>query len=122
MKQSEHQVQVQLFEWAQLQAGKYPELELLNGSLNGVRLRIGQAVKAKRGGMKRGYPDIFLPIRRGQYSGLFIELKIDRNKPSLEQRDWISALRGQGYKAEVCWGFDEAKDMILNYVAGKHDE
>ena len=35
-----------------------------------------------------------------------------------EQRDWISALRGQGYKAEVCWGFDEAKDMILNYVGG----
>ena len=119
MKQSEHQVQVQLFEWAELQSGKYPELQLLNGSLNGVRLRIGQAVKAKKAGMKRGYPDIFLPIRRGQYSGLFIELKVDKNKPSLEQRDWISALRGQGYKAEVCWGFDEAKDMILNYVGGK---
>ena len=119
VKQSEHHVQVQLFQWAELQSGKYPELQLLNGSLNGVRLHIGQAVKAKRAGMKRGYPDMFLPVRRGEYAGLFIELKVEKNKPSPEQKDWISALRGQGFKAEVCWGFNEARDIILNYVEDK---
>lgn len=54
---------------------KYPELWLLNGSLNGVRLSIGQAVKAKRCGEKRGFPDIFLPVARKGFHGLAIELK-----------------------------------------------
>lgn len=49
-KLSEHQEQCIIFEWAKIMSSQYPELKLLNASLNGVRLSIGQATKAKRSG------------------------------------------------------------------------
>ena len=90
---SESDEQISLFAWAELNKGRYPELKLLNGSMNGVRLTIGQAVKAKRCGMKKGYPDLFLPVKRGEHNGLFIELKVGENKPSPEQLEWAEQLR-----------------------------
>lgn len=113
---SEYANQKMLFEWAKVIENKYPELKLLNASLNGVRLSIGQAMKAKRAGMKKGYPDIFLPVARGKYHGLFIELKIKGGYPTKEQKWWIDKLNKEGYKACVCYGFEEAKNVILNYL------
>ena len=116
---SEYDNQKALFEWAKLNENKYPELKLLNASLNGVRMRIGQAMKAKRAGMKKGYPDIFLPVARGDYHGLFIELKVKGNYPTKEQKWWLNELKKQGYKACVCYGFEEARQTILNYLNNK---
>jgi hypothetical protein len=85
---------------------QYPELNLLNGFLNGVKLNIGQAVKAKNAGMKRGYPDIFLPVPRNGYHGLFIELKRRYSgSVSPEQKAWISDLKQQGLTPSplLCW-------------------
>jgi len=47
---SEYQEQCAIFDFVQIMitTGQYPELRLLNGSLNGVKLSIGQAVKAKK--------------------------------------------------------------------------
>jgi len=113
---SEYHEQVAIFEWAELQQGKWPELALLNGSLNGVKLTIGQAVKAKKAGMKRGYPDMFLPVARREWHGLFIELKVGKNKASPEQKTWIEALQGQGYCAVICYGANEAIEVIRSYL------
>jgi hypothetical protein len=114
--ESEFDIQAALFEWAEWAQGKFPELKLLNGSLNGVRLTIGQAVKAKRAGMKRGFPDISLPIARGQYHGLFIELKKPGEYPTAEQKEWCRALRGQGYYADIQAGFELAQDTLIRYL------
>ena len=130
MKTIEADDQAALFRWADMKAqiGEYPELNLLNGSLNGVRLTIGNAVKAKKQGLKKGFPDIFLPVPRGGYHGLFIELKIKpyRNhkgkmvypKVSKEQEWWITGLEYHGYRAVVCNGFDAAVDEIKDYLKG----
>lgn len=130
MKIIEADDQAALFRWAEAHATYHkpniPELALLNGSLNGVKLTIGQAVKAKKQGMKAGYPDLFLPVPRGGYHGLFVELKIKpyrnhKNKmvyPTVsdEQRWWINQLNIQGYKAVICKGHDAAMIEILNYL------
>lgn len=126
MKTIESDDQAALFKWAESMLYYLPELALLNGSLNGVRLTIGQGVKAKKQGMKKGFPDIQLPVARGGYYGLFIELKIKpyRNhkhkivypKVSGEQLWWIAKLKAIGYRAVICKGFDAAKDEILNYL------
>ena len=128
MKTIESEEQAALFRWADMkvQIGEYRELALLNGSLNGVKLTIGQAVKAKKQGMKKGFPDIFLPVPRGNYHGLFIELKIKpyRNdkdrwvypKVSEEQKWWLNELTEQGYLAMICKGFDMAQNAILGYL------
>jgi len=114
---TEYVEQANIFGRAQIYCAKYPELKFLNGSLNGVRLPIGLAVKCKKIGMRRGYPDIFLPVKRGPYSGLFIELKRVRGgQISKEQRDWREFLISQGYQHRFCRGADEAWAVILEYL------
>jgi len=116
---SEFQEQCEIFIFAQIMVdtGQHPELALLNGSLNGVRLNIGQAVKAKRAGMKRGFPDIFLPVARGGYHGLFIELKrIKGGVVSPYQKQWLNDLTDQGYFACVCRGADAANRLLVKYL------
>ena len=109
--------QATIFEWAETMLYKYPELWLLNGSLNGVRLSIGQAVKAKRCGMKKGYPDIALNVARKGYHGLFVELKKRKGGVvSREQQEWLDRLSTQGYFAVVCRGYDAAVKTIEDYL------
>lgn len=116
---SEYQQQANIFEFAKLMSKQYPELEMLVGSMNGVRLTIGQAVKAKKAGMKRGYPDIRLDVARGIYHGLRIELKRRRGGVvSPEQKTWLKSLLREGYLAVVCRGEDEAKETIMRYLEG----
>ncbi len=113
---NEHKAQAQLIKMADKASVKYPELALLNGSLNGVRLTIGQAKKAKASGMRRGYPDLFLPVGRKGYFGLFIELKVGKNRTTPDQKGWLKALKEQGYYCSVCYGTLEAWDEIINYL------
>lgn len=128
---TEHQEQVALFDWANASLGKYPELKWMFAVPNGGKRHIVTAMKMKREGVKQGVPDIFLPVAQWRkehracnndcYHGLFIEMK--RLKPkgttSLEQREWIKALSDQGYAVHVCWGWEAARDVIVDYLEGR---
>jgi hypothetical protein len=119
---SEYDEQKLVFAWANFFEIKYPELGLLNGSLNGVRLTIGQAVNAKLAGMKKGFPDINLPVARRGFNGLFIELKRRDGVASdvkKEQKKWLTGLSKNGYHAVVCFGADEAIAVLQWYLYGK---
>lgn len=108
-----------LFQWAQYMERTDPRLRLLNSSLNGVRLTPNQALMAKRGGMKKGFPDVFLPVPAGGWHGLFIEMKRKGGVPSdvsPEQCKWINNLRYQGYHAVVCYGWESAAQIISGYL------
>lgn len=121
----ERSEQESLFQWAAFHAAKDARLNLLNASLNGVRLSAHQAVLAKRSGMKRGYPDIFLPVPATGWSGLFIELKRVGGVPSdvkPEQAWWLAALRDQGYCTRVCYGWQHAAQDIMAYLGNGHEE
>lgn len=76
----------------------------------------------ERQGLKKGFPDNFIAEPRGEYHGLFIELK--RAKKSLsrkseEQRTWVKALNEKGYKAAFCYGAEEAKRVVMEYLGGR---
>lgn len=116
---SEHQEQCLVFQWARYHTSIYPCLAFMYGTLNGVKLTIGQATKAKKGGNKAGVPDIVLPYPTGKYHGLYIELKVGKNKPSKEQKEYIKYLRSVGYCAEVAYGSKEAIIFIEDYVRNK---
>jgi len=114
---TEFEEQVALFQLAQLYAHQFPELRFLNGSLNGVRLTIGSAVKCKKIGMRKGYPDLFLPARRGEFPGLYIELKrVKGGRIEPEQREWREFLISQGYAHYFCKGAKEAWKVIIGYL------
>jgi hypothetical protein len=115
-EQPEFDDQVAVFQWRNLQLNVYPELKYMFSTLNGVRLPIGVAVKMKRSGMTRGVLDIWLPVRRGGYSGLVIELKHGDNDTTPEQKEWIEFLKDQGFCAVATWGVDETIGEITNYL------
>jgi hypothetical protein len=118
MKETEYEAQVKVFKWASEAEIKYPELKWLFSTLNGVRLNIGQAVKAKKTGLKAGIPDIIMPYPNKNHKALFLELKVGRNKASKEQIECISFLTENGYFATVAFGSDEAIDFIVDYLEG----
>lgn len=111
--------QAHIFAWAAWASGKYPELDLMHHIPNGGKRSKSEAARFKAQGVKAGVPDIFLPCARGGYHGLYIELKRTKGgKLSAAQKEWIDALRGQDYKVIVCYGFDEAREVIINYLEG----
>lgn len=123
--QLEHNAQVAVFQWAKLNEGRCPELALLYANPNGGYRNISVARYMKAEGLKAGVPDMFLPVARGGYHGLFIELKQAGARPksetakgsvSDEQRQWLKALREQYYLAEVCYGATEAIDLLKDYL------
>lgn len=68
-------------------------------------------------GLRRGVPDICLPVARGGYHGLYIELKrLHGGRVSPEQLEWIDALNQQGYCACVCKGWEAAAAEIGKYL------
>ena len=64
-----------LFRWAALQSGKYPELAMMYHIPNGGSRGKVEAIRFKAEGVKAGVPDICLPVPRGTWHGLYIELK-----------------------------------------------
>ena len=114
---AEHDEQALLFEWAKAQQGAIPELALLFAIPNAARRSYGAANYMRAEGLKSGVPDIFLPVPRGGWHGLFLEMKFGSGKPSDNQTAWIAALQDQGYRAEIVYGCDDARNIIESYLA-----
>ena len=72
--------------------------------------------RLKREGLKPGVPDLCLPVARGTYHGMYIELKRIGETARKEQEQWITGLREQGYAAFVCQGWDSARRLIEDYL------
>lgn len=119
---SESQEQINLFQWANLQSCKTPELKLLFHIPNGGKRNIVTARRLKAEGVKAGVPDLFLPVSRGGFHGLFIEMKAGKNKTTEKQNVWIKDLREQGYQVVVCYGCEEAIAEIKKYLKQKECE
>lgn len=114
---TEHEEQVALMRLVEMHKGRWPELGMLYAIPNGGDRNMLVAKKLKAEGVKKGVPDLCLPIARGDHHGLYVELKRQKGgRVSAEQKAWISALRGQGYRAEVCKGATEAWDVIREYM------
>lgn len=112
-----------LFEWAEMWSKKYPELKLLYHVPNGDWRHPATARKLKEMGVKSGVPDLVLPVARGVYHGLFIELKrCEGGRLTDNQKRWIEDLVKQGYFATVCRGWDSARDTIEMYLNLRENE
>lgn len=70
-------------------------------------------------GVEKGTPDLFIAEPKGDYHGLFIELKREDerlSKVSKEQEEKISGLLAKGYHAAICYGASEALKEIDLYL------
>lgn len=114
--QHEANEQEALFNWAAYSRGTYPELDLLYHIPNGGSRNSMEAANLKRQGVKAGVPDLCLPVARGTFHGLYIEMKYGKNKTSPLQDGWIGRLRKQHYAVFVCYGWQQAAEVIKKYL------
>lgn len=129
-KETEHSHQVALMAWCNLPPVKeaFPELlwfhAIGNGGSRGdtAQSRRIEGGKMKAEGVKPGVSDLSLPVRRGAWSGLYIELKKMPGAgvgPSKEQEEFGDFVMGQGFAFAICYGWREARDMIIAYLTQK---
>lgn len=121
MKNLEHVEQALFVKWASMQSNKHPELKMLFAIPNGGHRHVAVAKKLKEEGVKSGVPDLFLAVPTFGYLvdvgyGLFIEMKVGKNKLTENQEWWFKSLREQGYRCEVCYSFEEARNVICDYL------
>lgn len=123
-KYEEADEQAKFIEWvrwaSRYQSDIYPMLRLMHCSLNGVKLTIRQAVKAKQQGMLKGVSDLLLLVPRQGKHGLLIEMKSEKGKLSSEQLRFLRDVTDLGYSAHVCYSAKEAVDVVMSYYGVKN--
>ena len=112
-----------LMEWLRgAGLARFPELGDASGGL--VLIHIPNERKASRQrlailqglGVRAGVSDLFLPLARGGYFGLWLELKKIGAKPTAEQKQWLASMRQRGYAGYVCEGWRAAVEVLEIYL------
>ena len=119
-QQHEAKEQAAFFSWA----AYYPQLKWMHASLNGAYLhgnklqRAIQWARLKAQGAKPGVLDVFLPMVKPPYHGLYIEMKRSDGKGSLttDQKKFKAYAELQGYKVVVCEGTRAAIQAVKEYA------
>lgn len=127
MTYSEDQHQINVIKWKQQPSimAKWPEMALLFHIPNERHCTPQQGKHLQRMGVRRGVPDLCLPVPRGPYHGLWIEMKTESGRTTGDQDWWGERLLGQGYMWEVCHGWESAVRVLEWYMslpAGDADE
>lgn len=116
---SERQHQQAVMKWARQPSirERWPELALLHHIKNETTGGAAEVAADKAMGVKKGVPDLCLPVARGGFHGLYIEMKTPSGKASDAQRWWMMELTKQGYRAVVCHGYDAAVAELCWYLS-----
>lgn len=117
---TESEEQQALIEWVEAHIYKYPVLDAFYHIPNEGKRSKAEGAKLKREGLKEGVSDNCLPVKIGDYGSLYIELKKRKNgKVSDAQREWIDLMWKRGNAAFICYGWEEARDRIEEYLEGR---
>jgi hypothetical protein len=110
---------------------QYPDVIFHSDFGSGVKLTPWQArLQKTQNGGRRAWPDMFIAEPKGKYHGLFIELKKEgtrlhkkdgsfASEHIAEQQAVLEELSEKGYKAEFAIGYEQALNLIDDYLGGK---
>lgn len=102
-----------LWQWAQTQPIVRNALYAIP---NGGKRLAREAARLKAMGVRAGVSDYHLPVPRGSFHGLWIELKAGKGRPTESQSTWVALMQHHGHRAAVCTGWEAAKDEITRYM------
>ncbi len=118
MKHTESKSQQAVIRWfayAHKGLGVSDERLLMAFPLQGARTaQNGARLKAE--GMRAGTPDMLLAVRRGNYAGIWIEMKTLAGRLTDSQDEMGVLLAKHGYCVAVCRSADEAIRTIEVYL------
>lgn len=112
---SEDTEQITVISWAKYQTNVYHCLNLLHHCPNGGSRNKAEAVKLKQMGVVAGIPDLCLPVPKGIYSGLYIEMKYNTGRLEESQKKMLKELAAAGHYCVVCYGAEEAISILKEY-------
>jgi len=124
---SEHLQQAALIDWTNQPEIKerHPLLQWLYAVPNGGDRAMAVAVKMKAEGVKKGVPDLFLPVMQqldklhkgSGYHGFYIEMKYGQGKLSPEQESFLEFVEIQGrFKVGIFYCWHDARDALIEYL------
>ena len=114
---TEHQEQAALMKLCAAKTYQYPDLAYIFAIPNGGQRNLVTAARLKAEGVKPGIPDLFLAVPKGDYHGMFIEMKARQNgKLSVHQKACIASFKRRGYACVVAYGWEEAWAEIVKYI------
>ena len=118
MSISESRHQMAVIKWTQQPSvrSKFPELALLHHIKNETAEGAARVAADQAMGVRKGVPDLCLPVARGKYHGLYIEMKTETGRTSGAQDWWGEKLTDQGYCWEVCHGWESAVRVLQWYL------
>lgn len=123
LKRSEHQEQVATVSWFKLQYPKFKKhlFAIPNGAhlAGDPKVRAIKMNKMKAEGLLTGVSDLFMMVPMGGWHGLFIEMKSKGGVVSDDQAEFQGAAHLIGYFCAVCYSFEEAKNVISDYLESK---
>ena len=83
---------------------------------NGGSRHPREAANLKASGVKAGVHDLMLPIARGGYVGLWVEMKHGKNTLTEDQKAWGERMRLAGYLTVTAWEAETAEKAIADYL------
>ena len=117
---SESVEQQRLFQWAEGMSLKYPELASMYHIPNEGKRKRTTGARLKSMGLRKGVPDVCLPVGRCGCHALYVEMKrMKDGRPTQDQLDWIDRLTRNGNMAVVCHGWERAAELIEKYLEGR---
>ena len=86
----------------------------IHGKTDAERARRGKRAKAE--GMRPGVADVFLPVPRRGFHGLWIEFKGPTTSVGSEQKKFLEFVEDEGYKAAICRSWQDALKIVQHYI------
>jgi hypothetical protein len=113
----ESEIQITYFDLLRLYESKFPELRWIYNNANGEYRSPLTAKRLKRLGVKAGVWDVFCPIPKHGFHGLYIEFKRNgRSRLTPGQIEFGKFVREAGYKISIFWNAQEAFQKTLEYL------
>lgn len=115
----EDDLQAACVKWFRMQYG--PLACLLFAIPNGGQRNAREGARLKAQGVTAGVPDMLLAVASSRSPGLFIELKVGRNKPSAAQEAHMMLLQLEGYGTAVVYTLEAFQQAVREHLASpKH--
>ena len=120
----EHKIQAAYIQWCRWMENTDERYKWVHSSLNGIwlptddkELKAKIIAKMKEAGMLNGVSDVFVPYPTKRHYGLYLEFKVGRNDPTVEQRQFLREMRDRGYCAGVVRSVEDAMNLTRTYFS-----
>lgn len=114
----EDDMQIALFDWVYRNENRpgCTALKLAFHCPNGGKRGAREGARFKRMGVRAGVWDVIVPVPRGIYAGLAIELKTPTGRLTPEQKTMGELMTTAGWETVVCRKWDTAAWTISTYL------